>query len=353
MQNITQEIMQTLCELQELMRRQKANGVADAKSDRFGFDYEPEHMISMEPLTILETAIRLQTAAFELFDMAVKVNRHSPLFSRISGRLEKIVGQLGTCCITKAVMEQQGETFPEIKLITMEELRRMTAFNLRKSYESFMESSAFGNCNRSAFDLMISWSAMDRRLLATAEKIEKIKAGTVKVDISEKESVPAAQKETEKAAEKETAPLSEKASALPVDKSALRGAGMQKTAGTQPEMAAEQAQEPEQARTEGSSAEGSAEAAAPGSIDEMDEDEKIIRHILMQDAVDRADREAYESVYRARGLDLTLLWNAYLLRENEKDLAELEKSLGDSVPEDPPPEKESPGSAKVYALETA
>ena len=47
-----------------------------------------------------------------------------------------------------------------------------------------MESMSYVHFNQTALSLSTRWAALDRRLLATQEKIEKIKAGLIKVDVN-------------------------------------------------------------------------------------------------------------------------------------------------------------------------
>ena len=159
----------------------------------------------------------------------MEFNRLSPQYFQMSSLLEKMIGLLGSMCITKTVIEtREGEPFPMLDTLTIEDLRKKTAFHFRKSYESFMETAAFLQCSRKALDLSIRWAVLDRRLQATAEKIEAIKAGKVKADLSDK-SEPAKDQadliEEQEPREETAAPLSPCGHALPIDKAAVRAAG--------------------------------------------------------------------------------------------------------------------------------
>ncbi len=339
MDKLTPEIMQMIGNLREMNYRQKVNGTADAKTDKYGFAFEPYDAFSADPLDFLETSMRLEAETTELFSLVCKVNRHSPLFAGLSGQLEKAVSLLGGCCITKAVLEQQeGDIFELLEDLTVGSLRGMAAFNLRKCYAAFMESRAAGRFCPDAFSLSLRWAALDRRLQATADKIEKIKAGKIRIDLSENKLSAAPLNDQSEDDERPAAALPAKGSALPIDKAAVREAEKRRTA-----------EEAAPAETE------AAETAAV--IPETDEEpesgnDRFVRHILMQDAVDRADREAYEAACTEDGPALEALWKSFLIRDGESGFAVLKK-MGIAVQaEDPPPEEEG-SFADVYEMEAA
>lgn len=171
--------------LDDLMNRamlRKVDGKSEAEADIYGFPFEPNHAISMEPLGFYESTLRLKTEANEMFRFIGKLNRHSPLYTKASSLMEKLTRQLGVCCITKAVLEQEGNDFELLDGLTISWLRRITAFNVRKCYSAFMEDREKNCFLSSVLDLSIRWTALDKRLIATEEKIEKIKAGKMKTD---------------------------------------------------------------------------------------------------------------------------------------------------------------------------
>ena len=229
MEGMNLEIVDMIHQPQYLTEYRESKETGKAQKDGFGYSFEPIEAFSTEPLNFTETAMRLHTEALELFNLAGTANRHSPLYYRMSGQLEKLVSQLGSCCITKAVLEQQGNEFDLLDDLTIETLRRMTAHNFRKAWSSFMESRAANNYNGTALDLSIRWAALDKRLLATEEKIKKIHAGEIKIDTAVKEKAAGNKNQTEKASEPEepARPFDPQARAFPVDKAAVREAGQQ------------------------------------------------------------------------------------------------------------------------------
>ena len=228
MEGWNREIVNMIFDLQEQDACQKANAAKLGDRDKYGFPFEPYDSFSTEPLGFLETAMRLQTESVKVFRFMREVNRHSPLYYSMSSQLEKLLKELGSICVTKAVLEQQGQEFPLLDGLTIESLREKTAFNYRKCYSSFMESMTGWRCNVSALSLSLRWAVLDKRLLATAEKIEQIKAGKVKIDLKDPAALPQKNEDTAKEASQEqeaddTAPsLAPKHRAFSVDKETLR-----------------------------------------------------------------------------------------------------------------------------------
>ena len=157
------------------------NKDASAEEDEYGFPFEPANVISTEPLGFYESAMRLQTQATELYSYVYTLNRHSPLFIKASALLEKLVRQLGICCITIAALEQEGNKFEMLDDLTISWLRSITAFNVRKCYSAFMEQREIGVFRSHIMDLSIRWTALDKRLTATENKIEIIRNGKIRI----------------------------------------------------------------------------------------------------------------------------------------------------------------------------
>ena len=262
MEALTTEIMRMIDELQSMNDWQNAHPLDLDGKDSYGYKFESFNAYSTEPLSFTETAMKLETEARKVFNMVRVLNRQSPLFMQMSGYLEKLVSQLGSACITKAVMEQRGENSSVMDnmlcTLTIDSLRGMTALNFRKCYDSYMESQTNYRVNPGALALSIRWSALDRRLLATQEKIELIKSGKLKVDTDnshtngdgtlkhstepEETVTPVNGGETQseqitpdnEREAKPSTPLSAKGRALPIDKTAIRGDGSRKS-GIEPE----------------------------------------------------------------------------------------------------------------------
>lgn len=369
MREMTQDVLQIMDDFQMLRYEQKKNGLGDAAKDRCGFAFEPMNAFSSEPLEFIETALRLDLEAKEMFVLMQRLNRSSPVYYQLSGQFEKLLRQLGSCCITKAILEQQeNDSFELLKDMTIENLRRMTAFNFRKCFSAFVNSRAVGTYNGSAFDFSIRWASLDKRLIATGEKIEKIKAGEIRISdrkpkIINNEHTQAMLPDVRDQSADEEAPLrqeeapafAEKGRALPVlpevsEKSTLHPvSGKVNRAELEPSPSGrEEAPAPVLRQTEGpgSGIQIPAEKqpdAVPRTLTE-DEDKEFLREILLGDALDRGDQDAYEAAARASGTELDTIWRRFLLREIRTNYPYLHKIgiFGDE-PWEPPPEEEEWG----------
>ena len=345
MQEMNREIAEMIGELQLLEHRKKANGIDDARHDRYGFDMETPEMFSMEPLGFVETTMRLQTEAMELFNMVGRVSRFSPLFPRMSAQLERMVYRLGSCCLTKAVLEQQaGESFLLLEGLTIGWLRGMTAFNFRKCYASFMESRAEGGYRPEAFELSVRWAALDKRLQATGGKIEKIRSGQIKIEPAGEEKPAEPRKES--AADREpcadAAPIAPNSKALPIDMAAVNGA-----AALRNEAPRETGEIPGSVKCGPRPFDSEPELRpdVPSSVEDADEaevvsdpeatEEEFMRDVLLNDALLRVDREAYEAAVLADGAGIRDLWDRYLEREERTGFTHL-KRLGLAADAGPP-----------------
>ena len=237
MEELTQEVMEMLTELPYMHMEQQKNAARYlTEKDEYGYPYEPFECFSTEPLGFLETAMKLQVEARETFRFACSYNRHSPLFYQAAGKMEKLLGRLGSVCITAAAMDQQGE-LPAGFLddLTIGWLRGITAYIFRKNYASFTESVSVVLYNDEALGLSIRYAALDKRLQATDEKIKQIREGKVKVGLTEKDKNRDAQpasgeKPQESEAEKPAAPLPQSGRAFAIDKNAVREALQQEPA---------------------------------------------------------------------------------------------------------------------------
>ncbi len=196
-----------------------------------------------------------------------------------------------------------------------------------------------------AFDLSVRWALLDRRLEATAEKIEKIKAGKISIDLSEKRPSAEPQAEGSDNKEQKAAALPVKGPALPVDKATVRKALEDRAEEELPVPA-------DISETDVSEQELSAGSEAELIETPEEKEENFKREILMQDAIGRADPEAFRIAYTAEGPLLESLWNSFLEQDEANGFAAL-KSMGVVVGSAEPPPKEGPEPAEVYAPDTA
>ena len=170
----------------------------------------------------------------------------------------------------------------------------MTAFSLRKCHTAFLETRNAGCFGHTLLELSVRWAALDIRLEATGEKIEKIKAGKINIDLSENVSAAEPQKENSENKEKRSAPLPAKGAALPIDKAAVR-----KTDDSLPEENITSVL-PSVPESETSGPEFSEAAETECSETSEEREETFKRNILMQDAVNRRDKEAFGACHMSR-----------------------------------------------------
>ena len=397
MQEITNEILKVFEDLQRMQSKKEQNGTDEGEKDRYGYPFEPCGAFSTKPLEFAETALRLDIEAREMFSQLCTLNRHSPLFYRLSGQFEKILSLLGSCCITKAVIErQENDTFELLQDLTIDSLREMAAFQFRKCSAAFMDSRSCGRINLEAFNLSVRWAALDKRLIATEEKIRSGRWSVAGGQKSAEESTqyPVSGTQNEVSVEGKLLPAAacqlpeaddHSTGKLPVSAFAEKGRAfrvigeIKDGSGGQGEGINDQQNEstyypapddlPE-VMGEGDNGDGSfrhhpvstgnrphrhhplvsgdrthyQEENDAGKLPVRgfsEEGEKqYMRDILTGEALDRGDRKAYEAVLQAPDPELETLWREFLLREAENGFTFLEKiGLFGDEPEDPPPEE--------------
>ena len=86
----------------------------DVQYDEYGFPFEEEGIYNSAPLEFEEVTRALWVVITSTHYAAVRYNRLSPHYFTLMGYLEKDIKQLGSYCITKAVLEQAGEKFENL-----------------------------------------------------------------------------------------------------------------------------------------------------------------------------------------------------------------------------------------------
>ena len=197
----------------------------EERKDAYGYAFEPYDTFRADPLGFTEKVMTLQADAEEVFPLTRTVNRFSPLYIKLTRQLEKLLAQLGSCCITKAVLEQQGKTFSALDDLSIEGLRGMLGLNFRKCFEAFMEKREANGLNYEALEMSVRFSALDRRLEATEAKIQKIRSGKCRIETSADEREPqdigAALPAPAEASDPKPAAFSANARALPVSRGTI------------------------------------------------------------------------------------------------------------------------------------
>ena len=151
--------------------------------DEYGFPFEPEGMYNNAPLEFEETAKALWVVMCNLNYAAARYNRLSPYFPMLMSRLEKNIRQMGSYCITRTVLEQSGEQFPELEQISILELYKMVSVMFRKCCGAYNDLQSGRNAqDMNMIGWLFRWAALAERLKATQERIGKIENGEIKIE---------------------------------------------------------------------------------------------------------------------------------------------------------------------------
>ena len=132
------------------------------------------------PFDFEETAQMLWEDTQKVYYHACTANRFTDKYLRLCGQLEKNIKELGSWCITKAVLEQNGMEFPKLADMNIDELVRMVSFHLRKAHAAlegiYQDNDLLG---MTYLDWELRWVSLGKRLKATEVKIQKIRDGVI------------------------------------------------------------------------------------------------------------------------------------------------------------------------------
>ena len=145
--------------------------------------FEEVNEFSNAPFEFEETAKWLWDDTRVTYYHAGIENRFSENYLRLCGRLEKNIRRLGSFCLNKAVMEQKGYDFPELKDLSILELVKMVSLHLRKCHAAFQGCYYDNNfLGMSYLNWEFRWFDLGNRLKATGVKIDKVLSGEIKAD---------------------------------------------------------------------------------------------------------------------------------------------------------------------------
>ena len=135
------------------------------------------------PFEFEETAELVQEDVQRLYYHAGTANRFSEKYLKYMIQLESFIKQAGTYCLTKAVLEQKGFSFPKLEDLTILKLVRMTSFHIRKCHAAidglYRDNNKLGSVY---LQWELRWISLSERLKATGLKIQKIQEGKLKAD---------------------------------------------------------------------------------------------------------------------------------------------------------------------------
>ncbi len=154
------------------------------------YDYADENLplekitdFSSDPISFEEMASAVFADIKQLEGLAVVKNRFSEAYLDISRRLEKGIAELASCAITKTVFEQKGFRFAGLEKLTIPLLYSMLSFHFRKCHAA-VQGYAFKNHQAwlQMLEMEMRWYNLAKRLKATEDKIQLIRAGRLNPD---------------------------------------------------------------------------------------------------------------------------------------------------------------------------
>jgi len=151
--------------------------------DENGLPFDPEGMYNSAPLEFEEMMGILWHVANSLHYAATRYDRHSTQYFTLLKELEKQIKQLGSFCVTRAVLEKSGTTFPDTEDMTVKELYCMVSLHFRKcalAQRDLEASEHIVDMNTAGW--LFRLAALAGRLQATEEKIRKIKDGKINIE---------------------------------------------------------------------------------------------------------------------------------------------------------------------------
>ena len=204
--------------------------------DADGYPFEPISSFSTDPIGFEESALTLLAEAQEIFWISRILNRHTPKYMKVCRDLENVIRELGSFCVTKAVMEQKGCFHPALDKLEVTMLAMMASFNFRKCHSAFMESVDRGLFYGEKAEMVCRWNALVKRLHATAERITAIRDGKESVSLEKRQPAglnPCGQEKASSGEPEAVRPFRDGAASLPADKAAVRRMTADREAGTE------------------------------------------------------------------------------------------------------------------------
>jgi len=138
---------------------------------------------SYDGLGFEEAAVQLWQHMLLIHEQTGTANRHSDFFPIGMAQLEKDIRMAGSFCITRSVLEQQGQSFPNLPEMDVKKLLGLTAFYFRKCGKAFEDLYRIaGIVSVPMHDWERRWYLLSEQLKSTDLKIQKIRKGELKVE---------------------------------------------------------------------------------------------------------------------------------------------------------------------------
>ena len=138
---------------------------------------------SYEGLEFSEAASQLWYHLTIMHYHAASYNRHSQWFPIACAVLEKDIRLAGSFCLTKTVLETQGQEFPSLKNMNIERLYGLISYYFRKCGKAFEDLyHTAGVISMEMHKWELRWLELGERLKATAEKCRRIIDGKINAE---------------------------------------------------------------------------------------------------------------------------------------------------------------------------
>ena len=151
--------------------------------DPYGLPFEPLDEFSDAPLEFEELAESLWDILTDTYILSTRYNRRSPGYLTLCDHLERNIKQMGSLCVTKAVLEQKDYTVPRLEAMSVAELYAMVSLHFRKCYTAFRELREEGTgLDMLLMDRVCRWGLLAEKLKATENRIREIRSGRISAD---------------------------------------------------------------------------------------------------------------------------------------------------------------------------
>ena len=146
---------------------------ASAESDS-SLPFETLDEYGTDAVLFSEMSLKMLNRVEDVFDLAVKYNRHSSQYLKLAVQLDKGIRYLAGSCLTKIALEKNKESFPELSQLTTEKLYRMASVHFRKIDRALSEYlQEKQDMNDALLELQFRYYNLLNRLRATEAKIKK------------------------------------------------------------------------------------------------------------------------------------------------------------------------------------
>ncbi|MBQ6504745.1 MAG: hypothetical protein IJI57_12615 [Flexilinea sp.] len=204
--------------------------VSDVNDIPFEFNssaFEPESCdeFSASPFEFRESSKMLWEDTQLIYQHACAANRFTEDYLKLCRHLEKNIKQVGSLCITKAVLEQKGLIFPELSGMEIDGLIGMVSYHLRKCHAAFRSIYRQSNfLGMSYLNWEFRWVELGNRLKSTDVKIQNILDGKENVEkmLRREETCSGSRQKKETAAAGSVAGLPVNPAAMPINGSLVR-----------------------------------------------------------------------------------------------------------------------------------